>query len=180
MPDHAAVRRTALTRLEYDPDVTDAARLAQVKVWGQWATARAVGAQRRRPLQPLRGRPLRVGYVSTDLLKQYADIDIPLDPFPFTGGLPSGEALWMGVPVVTCPQSQVVSRQTHALLHQIGLPELSATDADDYVRIATQLASIQFVDNELVRLQAQAAALQTGTHGLFQSPARSPASAWWL
>ena len=86
----------------------------------------------------------------------------------------------MGVPVVTCPQSQVVSRQTHALLHQIGLPELSATDADDYVRIATQLASIQFVDNELVRLQAQAAALQTGTHGLFQSPARSPASAWWL
>ena len=35
LPNHAAVRRNALTSLEYDPDVTDAARLAQAKVWGQ-------------------------------------------------------------------------------------------------------------------------------------------------
>lgn len=76
-----------------------------------------------------------------DLLKEYADLDIALDPFPFTGGLTSCEALWMGVPVVTWPQSRVVSRQTHALLHQIGLPELSAKDADDYVRIAVELAN---------------------------------------
>ncbi len=76
-----------------------------------------------------------------DLLKEYADLDIALDPFPFTGGLTSCEALWMGVPVVTWPQSRVVSRQTHAFLHQIGLPELSARDADDYVRIAVELAN---------------------------------------
>ena len=76
-----------------------------------------------------------------DLLKEYADLDIAFDPFPFTGGLTSCEALWMGVPVVTWPQSRVVSRQTHAFLHQIGLPELSAQDADDYVRIAVELAN---------------------------------------
>jgi len=76
-----------------------------------------------------------------DLLKEYADIDIALDPFPFTGGLTSCEALWMGVPVVTWPQSRVVSRQTHAFLHQIGLPALSAKDVDDYVRIAVELAN---------------------------------------
>ena len=76
-----------------------------------------------------------------DLLKEYADVDIALDPFPFTGGLTSCEALWMGVPVVTWPQSRVVSRQTHAFLHQIGLPELSASDAEDYVRIAVELAN---------------------------------------
>ena len=76
-----------------------------------------------------------------DLLQEYADIDIALDPFPFTGGLTSCEALWMGVPVVTWPQSRVVSRQTHAFLHQIGLPELSASNADDYVRIAVELAN---------------------------------------
>src|SRR5690606_39802255 len=76
-----------------------------------------------------------------DVLKEYADLDIALDPFPFTGGLTSCEALWMGVPVVTWPQSRVVSRQTHAILNQIGLPELSAHDADDYVHIAVELAN---------------------------------------
>ena len=76
-----------------------------------------------------------------DVLKEYADLDIALDPFPFTGGLTSCEALWMGVPVVTWPQSRVVSRQTHAILNQIGLPQLSAKDADDYVRIAVELAN---------------------------------------
>lgn len=39
------------------------------------------------------------------------------------------DGLGMGVPVVTWPQSRVVSRQTHAFLHQIGLPELSASVA---------------------------------------------------
>ena len=77
------------------------------------------------------------------LFKEYADIDIALDPFPFSGGLTSCEALWMGVPVITLPQSRVVSRQTHAFLSLIGLPELSARDAADYLRIATELAQDQ-------------------------------------
>lgn len=75
------------------------------------------------------------------MLEEYAGIDIALDPFPFTGGLTSCEALFMGVPVVSWPQSRVVSRQSHALLHQIGLPELSAGDAAEYVQIATRLAN---------------------------------------
>lgn len=75
------------------------------------------------------------------LLGEYADIDIALDPFPFTGGLTSCEALWMGVPVVTWPQSRVVGRQTYAFLSQVGLPELAAEDADGYIRIAVELAS---------------------------------------
>lgn len=76
-----------------------------------------------------------------DLLKQYAEIDIALDPFPFTGGLTSCEALWMGVPVITWPQDRVVSRQTSAILHQIGLPHLVADDAAHYLQIAVELAS---------------------------------------
>jgi predicted O-linked N-acetylglucosamine transferase (SPINDLY family) len=75
------------------------------------------------------------------VLLQYADIDIALDPFPFTGGLTSCEALWMGVPVVTWPQDRVVSRQTFAFLSAIGLAELAAKDAADYVHIAQTLAA---------------------------------------
>lgn len=76
-----------------------------------------------------------------DLLKEYADIDIALDPFPFNGGLTSCEALWMGGAVVTWPQGRVVSRQTFAFLSAIGLLECAAKDADDYVRIAVALAN---------------------------------------
>lgn len=84
---------------------------------------------------------LRGASFHADMLKEYADIDIALDPFPFTGGLTSCEALWMGVPVVTWPQSRVVSRQTFALLSQMGLPELAAPSADCYVEVARSLAA---------------------------------------
>lgn len=76
-----------------------------------------------------------------DMLREYADIDIALDPFPFSGGLTTCEALWMGVPVVTWPQARAVSRQSFAFLSAIGLPELVATDAKNYVRIAVALAT---------------------------------------
>src|SRR5581483_9494664 len=55
----------------------------------------------------------------TAMLAEYADVDIALDPFPFTGGLTSCEALWMGVPVITLPGTRAVSRQTLGLLTQI-------------------------------------------------------------
>lgn len=84
---------------------------------------------------------LRPASFHADVLKQYADIDIALDPFPFTGGLTSCEALWMGVPVVTWPQSRVVSRQTYAFLSAFGLRELAAHGANDYVHIAASLAT---------------------------------------
>jgi protein O-GlcNAc transferase len=75
-----------------------------------------------------------------DMLRQYSDVDVALDPFPFCGGLTSCEALWMGVPVVTLVGSQPFSRQTHAILHAIGRPEWSAENADQYVEIAARVA----------------------------------------
>jgi predicted O-linked N-acetylglucosamine transferase (SPINDLY family) len=83
---------------------------------------------------------LRGASFHADVLKEYADIDICLDTFPFTGGLTSCEALWMGVPVVTWPQGRVVSRQTYAFLKAIGLDELAAGSEEEYVRIAAGLA----------------------------------------
>jgi predicted O-linked N-acetylglucosamine transferase (SPINDLY family) len=70
----------------------------------------------------------------------YHDIDIALDPFPFCGGMTSFEALWMGVPVVTLQQPTIAGRQTIAMLANLGLDELVAADADQYVGIAAALA----------------------------------------
>lgn len=76
-----------------------------------------------------------------EMLAEYADIDIALDPFPFTGGHTSCEALWMGLPVVTLPGRRPVSRQTLCFLSTIRMSELVASDPGDYVKIAVGLAS---------------------------------------
>jgi predicted O-linked N-acetylglucosamine transferase (SPINDLY family) len=76
-----------------------------------------------------------------DMLAEYGDIDIALDPFPFSGGLTSCEALWMGVPVVTLPGDAAPSRQTQGFLHTLGLDGWVATSAPDYVAIAAGLAA---------------------------------------
>ncbi|WP_158306038.1 tetratricopeptide repeat protein [Azospirillum sp. B510] len=75
------------------------------------------------------------------MFEEYGDVDIALDPFPFTGGITSCEALWMGLPIVTMPGERPVSRQTAGLLDILGLNGLIARDEDEYVRIAAALAS---------------------------------------
>jgi predicted O-linked N-acetylglucosamine transferase (SPINDLY family) len=74
------------------------------------------------------------------MLKEYGEIDIALDPFPFSGGLTSCEALWMGLPVVTLPGPAAASRQTLGFLRAIERTEWAATSPEDYIRIAASLA----------------------------------------
>lgn len=83
---------------------------------------------------------LRGGSPYRELLRQYGDIDVALDPFPFTGGGTTFDALMMGVPVVTLASWQPISRQTASILAAIGCTEWVAHDADSYVRIAAELA----------------------------------------
>lgn len=77
-----------------------------------------------------------------EMLAEYREIDIALDPFPFNGGMTTLEALWMGVPVVTISGDSVVSRQTISALANIGLAEeLAFPDVDAYVEGAIALAN---------------------------------------
>ena len=71
---------------------------------------------------------------------EYNDIDIALDPFPYTGGLTSCEALWMGVPIITLAGDRPVSRQTKGFLNVIGLDELSSDTTSGYIDCVVQLS----------------------------------------
>lgn len=77
-----------------------------------------------------------------EMLIEYGEIDIALDPFPFNGGMTTLEALWMGVPVVTVAGHGVVSRQTVSALANIGrADELAFPDVEAYVAGAVALAN---------------------------------------
>ncbi len=75
-----------------------------------------------------------------ELLAGYAEIDIGLDTFPFSGGLTSCEALWMGVPVVTWAGDRMCGRQTASFLSRVGLQDLVAGTRPEYIERAVDLA----------------------------------------
>ena len=71
----------------------------------------------------------------------YNQIDIALDPFPFTGGTTSVECLWMGVPVLTLAGDSLVSRQGVGILMNIGLPDWIADNKKEYIAKSILFAS---------------------------------------
>lgn len=74
-----------------------------------------------------------------EMLESYGGIDIALDPFPYSGGLTTIEALWMGVPVVTWPGETFAGRHSLTHLSNAGLTSTIADDPEQYVEIAVAL-----------------------------------------
>jgi predicted O-linked N-acetylglucosamine transferase (SPINDLY family) len=83
---------------------------------------------------------LRGGLAWPDLLAAYNTVDVALDPFPYSGGITTCEALWMGVPVVTCPGETFASRHSLSHLSNVGLTETVAGDRREYGDAAVRLA----------------------------------------
>jgi predicted O-linked N-acetylglucosamine transferase (SPINDLY family) len=66
--------------------------------------------------------------------------DICLDTLPFNGGTTTSDALWAGVPVVTCSGASFAARMSGSLLHAIGLPQLVTHSLGEYEQLALRLA----------------------------------------
>ena len=119
---------------------------------------------RERVLRGLGNEASRVEFVTAEAgrgehLALYHEVDIALDPFPFTGSTTTFEALWMGVPVVSLAGAAMAGRWSASILHTLKLDELVAGSREEYVRIAAGLAS------DLVRLAALRAGLRARVAG---------------
>ena len=88
------------------------------------------------------------GYTANHLA-DYADVDIALDTFPYTGCVTTCEALFMGVPVVSLYGGQNSSRLGLSMLKNVGLDELAVDNVGDYIQRAVMLAGDRELLNDL-------------------------------
>jgi predicted O-linked N-acetylglucosamine transferase (SPINDLY family) len=67
--------------------------------------------------------------------------DLFLDTLPFNAGATASDALWAGVPVLTCAGDAFAARMAGSLLRAIGLPELITASLEDYEAQALRFAA---------------------------------------
>jgi predicted O-linked N-acetylglucosamine transferase (SPINDLY family) len=114
----------------------------------------------------------------SDHLARLQLADLVLDTAPYNAHTTASDALWAGVPIVTCSGSTFPSRVAGSVLRAVGMPELIADDLDGYFDLALRLAhdpaSLAETKAKLARNRAEAALFDVAAYtrdleGLFQS-----------
>jgi len=67
--------------------------------------------------------------------------DLFLDTLPYNAGATASDALWAGLPVLTCVGESFAGRYAASLLKAIGLPELVTETQSEYEALAIELAT---------------------------------------
>ena len=75
-----------------------------------------------------------------EYLARYRTADLFLDTLPYNAGTTASDALWAGLPVLTCVGESFAGRVGASLLTAVGLPELIAATPEEYEELAVALA----------------------------------------
>jgi predicted O-linked N-acetylglucosamine transferase (SPINDLY family) len=76
-----------------------------------------------------------------EYLARYRVVDLFLDTLPYNGGTTASDALWAGVPVLTCIGRAFAGRVAASLLMGVNLPELITDSMESYEELAVKLAT---------------------------------------
>jgi predicted O-linked N-acetylglucosamine transferase (SPINDLY family) len=74
-------------------------------------------------------------------LARHRAADLFLDTLPYNAHTTASDALWAGLPVLTCPGASFASRVAASLLQAIDMPELITATQLDYENLAVRLAT---------------------------------------
>jgi predicted O-linked N-acetylglucosamine transferase (SPINDLY family) len=77
----------------------------------------------------------------SEYLARYRAADLFLDTLPYNAGTTASDALWIGLPVLTCMGKSFASRMAASLLSAIHLPELITHTQNEYEALAIDLAT---------------------------------------
>jgi predicted O-linked N-acetylglucosamine transferase (SPINDLY family) len=102
---------------------------------------------------------------NADHLARHRLADLFLDTLPFNAHTTASDALWAGLPVVTCLGTTFAGRVAASLLNAVGLPELVTHSLEDYEALALKLAQD---GNALAALKSKLAHNRQ-THPLFDT-----------
>jgi len=73
------------------------------------------------------------------LLEAYAErVDLALDPFPYSGGVTTLEAMWMGVPTITFAGDTFAGRHSASHLTAAGLADFCTNSVEAYIDLAVE------------------------------------------
>jgi protein O-GlcNAc transferase len=75
--------------------------------------------------------------------------DLFLDTLPYNAHTTASDALWAGLPLLTCRGASFAGRVATSLLHAAGLPELATRDLGEYEALALRLATDASLLHEL-------------------------------
>jgi protein O-GlcNAc transferase len=64
-----------------------------------------------------------------------------VDTLPYNAHTTASDALWAGLPVLTCRGASFAGRVATSLLHAAGLPDLATGDLGEYEALALRLAT---------------------------------------
>jgi predicted O-linked N-acetylglucosamine transferase (SPINDLY family) len=73
-------------------------------------------------------------------LSRHRLADLFLDTLPCNAHTTASDALWAGLPVLTCMGGTFAGRVAASLLNAVGLPELATDSLDNYEKLALELA----------------------------------------
>ena len=100
-----------------------------------------------------------------DHLARHQLADLFLDTLPYNAHTTASDALWAGLPLLTCLGSTFAGRVAGSLLHAVGLPDLVTNNLADYESLASKLATTPSLLEELrIRLDRN-----RSTHPLFDA-----------
>jgi predicted O-linked N-acetylglucosamine transferase (SPINDLY family) len=83
------------------------------------------------------GKPL----AEAEYLARYRTADLFLDTLPYNAGTTASDALWVGLPVLSCAGETFASRVGASLLNAVHLPELITSTQEQYEKSAIELAT---------------------------------------
>ena len=79
--------------------------------------------------------------IRSQYLARCRSADLFLDTLPYNAGATASDALWAGLPVLTCMGESFASRYAASMLFAIGLPELVTETQTEYEALAIELAT---------------------------------------